>query len=319
MSDLVSLARWHALLLRLRPTVVVAATPKAALLGMVASAVVGVPRRICWLWGARWEDMTGGGACLVRTSDRLAIGCATHVAAVSRSLAEIYVERGLSESVPAVPCSGGSKGVDLQRFYPPHSAPTGTPVVVFIGRVARSKGIDDFLGVVDQFHLETPDCVFIVVGALDESDPPDLAIQERLERQRDLVWVKHVDNVEDYMRRASVLLFPSAREGLPNVVMEAAACGVPTVAYDVTGVRDAVVEGETGFLVTAGDRSALAKRVKEIISDRELRARLSLGASRLAREQFSSADVEAEFEDFINRAITSGRRPSRRGGPGYAS
>jgi glycosyltransferase involved in cell wall biosynthesis len=89
-----------------------------------------------------------------------------------------------------------------------------------------------------------------------------------------------------------VLCFPSLREGLPNAVIEAAACGVPTVGWYATGTRDAIRDGETGFLVGPGDSARMASRIIELLTSPERRSRMGHAARTLVARHWDARIVE---------------------------
>jgi glycosyltransferase involved in cell wall biosynthesis len=104
------------------------------------------------------------------------------------------------------------------------------------------------------------------------------------------------------MRRASVLAAPSLTaadgdaEGLPNVVVEAAASGLPVVATHHSGIPEAVIDGETGFLVPEGNAAALAERLGALLGSEALRQAMGTAARGLADERFDRALLTARLQ-----------------------
>lgn len=253
--DARALREWVRLLRRQPPDVLIGASPKAGLLTMIAGRFTGVPRRIFLHRGARWETLTGTSRRVTIAADRVTVAAATDVVAVSPSLAELLArERITRRGHPAtVLAGGGSKGVDLMRFTP--GQPTREPpfpTLLFLGRLAGDKGLPEVLSSFDATRAAHPHAQLVVVGDVDEADPPPAQVLARLRGDEGITWLGWVPDVVDIVRSADVLVFPSAREGLPNAVIEAAACGVPSVGWDVTGVRDAIADGATGRLVPRG-------------------------------------------------------------------
>ena len=264
-ADVPALVRWVDLLRRLAPDVVLGSTPKAGLLSMTAARLTGVPRRIFLHRGARWETVTGPGRRLLMQMDRLTMSAANEVLAVSPSLADLVLAEGLTDSRPTVLGAGGSRGVDLERFHPA-PAPAGRPPTLgFVGRLTADKGLDSLLGVFDALGREFPELRLTIAGALDETDPVPTWVRDRIVSDPAIDWRGRVEEMPGFYASVDVLLFPSAREGLPNVVIEAAACGVPTVGWAVTGVKDAVDSGRTGLVVAQGDTDALARAAADVL------------------------------------------------------
>lgn len=309
-ADLGALARWIFLMAKIRPEAVLASTPKAALLTIVASRIVGVPLRIYLHRGARWETMTGMGRRVTMLLDRLTASLSTDVLAVSNSLADLLLVFDVSKDKPTVLGHGSSKGVDLQMFVPAPEVSEGEAIqtIGFVGRLAGDKGISEALDVMAAVRLEMPTARLLIAGAIDDSDPVDMATKTRLRNDPGIEWVGYVDDVPGFLRRIDLLLFTSHREGLPNVVIEAAACGVPTVGWAVTGVKDAIVEGSTGRLAPEGDVQNMTDNALTVLRNGR---RSYQSACRQFAEEFEETAVAKRLVAWLNErmAVTTARRP----------
>lgn len=272
-DDLRALTQWVTLLRELQPEVVIGGSPKGALLAMVAGRMAGVPRRIHLHRGARWETLTGTARSVTRAADRLTAKAATDVVAVSHSLAQLLHSTGITRERPLVLANGGSKGVDLQRFHPEEAADAqrgpdarqGPVTLGFVGRLSADKGLEAALAALDGVRNVHAEASLVVVGDVDPADPPTDEVIERLANDPHVDWQSWRNDVPAVIRQFDVLVFPSAREGLPNAVIEAAASGVPAVGWDVTGVRDAIRDGYSGLLVSPGDLPAFAAATVQLV------------------------------------------------------
>jgi glycosyltransferase involved in cell wall biosynthesis/GT2 family glycosyltransferase len=266
-SDSGALARWVTLLRDLKPDAVVGGSPKGALLAMVSARAAGVPVRVYLHRGARWESLTGVRRRIMVAADRLTASAATEVVAVSRSLADALRRAGIVQRPPTLLGAGGSKGVDLERFSPLSGSDSNSPVLGYVGRISRDKGLETVLAAWDHVRGLVPDVRLQVVGDVDPVDPPEPQVLQRLRDEPGIEWLGWRGDVDTIMPGFTVLLLPSAREGLPNVVIEAAACGVPSVGWDVTGVRDAICDQVSGRLVPWGDVAEFSAAVAQIVTD----------------------------------------------------
>ena len=294
--DAEALAAWWRLLRRIRPTAVIGGSPKAALLAMTAAQLAGVPRRIHLHRGARWETLEGTRRRLTKAADRMTARAATHVVAVSDSLAQLLQESAVTRHRAIVLAAGGSKGVDLQRFHPrPEPArPPGPVTLGFVGRLAGDKGLPALLAGFDAVQESQPGARLVVVGEVDDADPPDPHVLRRMTDDPAISMLGWRTDVPDLLRTLDVLVFPSAREGLPTAVIEAAASGVPAVGWDVTGVRDAIAGGYSGVLVPPGDQPAFARATADLaaavlVPDSPLPAQARQWAGRFDSEGLTSA------------------------------
>ena len=117
----------------------------------------------------------------------------------------------------------------------------------------------------DAVREQYPDARLWLAGIPDPTDPLPAELTARLADDPAISTLGWTQQVPELLRESDVLVFPSAREGLPNAVLEAAASGVPTVAWDVTGVRDAIENGVTGRLVPPGDEESFCAAVIEVL------------------------------------------------------
>jgi len=184
-------------------------------------------------------------------------------------------------------------GVDMERFTPRPNHDAKPPVVLMLGRLIWQKGVAEFAEVARRVRAHYPDARFLWAGEL-EQEHPDAVLAEWIESQSEFDYLGRVADVAALFEQADVLLFPSYREGVPRTVMEAAACGVPTVGFDVPGVREAVRDGETGLLVSDRDVDALTEVVLRLLDSPELRQQMGMAGRRLAESAFDIRSIQAE-------------------------
>jgi glycosyltransferase involved in cell wall biosynthesis len=267
-ADLRALWATIRLIRRRRPTIVNASTPKAGLLGMLAAWLCRVPVRVYVVRGFRFETATGWRRRLFRTLEWVAIRCANHVVFNSRSLMDVGEREGLIATGRGEVIGGGSgNGIDVSRFaddvLPTRTQarerlglPADATVVGFVGRFTRDKGIADLTDAFTSTLRQRPDMWLLLVGQFEEGDSVPLAVRETIEHDERIVTVPWLDHPGVAYRAMDLLAFPSYREGLPNVPLEAQLCGVPVVGYAATGTVDAVAPGS--ILVPVGDVDALS-------------------------------------------------------------
>lgn len=245
---------------------IVAGTPKASLLGLTAARIARVPTRVYVIHGAVWDGATGNSRRVLEAAERATIASSTHQLAVSDSLARLIHARGLSRQMPDVLGSGSFSGVDVGQFAPVDSKQGSERSMCFVGRLHRDKRIDVLVRTLDRVRQHV-DASLTIVGSLDKTAPPDRATMVSLAHHDHINLVGETADVASYLHDSDLLLLPTAREGLPQVALEAQACGVPVVSWRVTGVVDAVRDGFTGLLVGYGDEEALAAAAVRLLTD----------------------------------------------------
>lgn len=313
LRDVNSLLNWIRLLKEVKPDIVSSGTPKAGLLGMLASRLCNVPRRVYHLRGLRLEGETGLKYKILRALEKFTCSCATDVLAVSNSLKRVAVEARIVESEKInVLGSGSSNGVDLEHFSPQkHSKERqakllselgmipGVPVVGFVGRLTPDKGLREIMLAHQLLKQRNISHQLLVVGIIeDEKSFP--AFKDFL---NSTIQTGYVNDVAPYYQLMDVLILPTRREGLPNVAIEAQACEVPVITTDVTGARDAIEDGQTGTLITFGNDEELADAVEAIILKPGKRRSMGRRARNFVIENFDRKTVWDDLDIYYEKGI----------------
>ncbi|MCU1586452.1 MAG: glycosyltransferase family 1 protein [Microbacteriaceae bacterium] len=320
LDDFVSLCRWVRLLLRVRPNLMSVGTPKAGLLGSIAGSVTRVPRRIYLLRGLRLETTAGILFVILRFAEKIAVLSSHQVLAVSESLRAKAIQLKIVKADKVTVLGrGSSNGVDIEQFRLASLDRSGlealastlgldsaTPVVGFVGRLTKDKGLDVLRAARELLQARGIDHQLLVIGTVERGGQlPAVGATGMLSGGRPPVFTGQVDNPETYFQLMDVLCLPTFREGFPNVVLEAAASHVPTVTTTATGAIDSVLDGITGFVAQLGSAESLSENLAKILLDQNLRSRMGDAAFDFAQDHYSRDRVweltEAHFRKLLGR------------------
>lgn len=182
----------------------------------------------------------------------------------------------------------GGIGVNMEkyRYSPP---PMHEVSFLFIGRLLKEKGINEFIAAARLVKVRYPLVTFKVLGGLDEGNPGGVskAEMDQLKASGLVDYPGHVDYIQEHIANSSVFVLPSYyREGVPRSTQEAMAIGRPVITTDVPGCRETVIDGVNGFLVPPWQPQALAERMSYFIENPEEIQRMGLESQRIAREKF---------------------------------
>jgi glycosyltransferase involved in cell wall biosynthesis len=219
--------------------------------------------------------------------------------AISVSTADDLAARGIPRDTVEVICPG----VDTVGYTPDACGRASTPVFSYLGRLKRYKGVH--LAVQAFAAMRHPTAVLEIAGAGDYRPALErLAASLDLgERVRFLGRISEAEKLA-LLRRSWALVFASPKEGWGITNLEAAACGTPVVASNSPGIRESVLDGETGYLVPHGDVPAMAAAMSRVAADPALVARLGARARAFA-ETFTWERAAEETERHLQRVLTS--------------
>ena len=280
---------------RLRPTLVHQMTIKPVLYGSLAARSVGVPVL---------NHMTGLGHMFTSkgslSPSRLAVQALyRHALGGRRSLTmfenpddrDLFVERGLVRPSRTRIVRGCGVDPDVFAEAP---LPEGPPVFMLPARLLIEKGVVEFVGAARRLRAEGVPARFVLVGDTDEGNPTSLAT-ERLEAwaaEGAVEWWGRSSDMARTLAQATVVVLPSYREGLPKVLLEAAAVGRPLLATDVPGCREVVRDGVNGRLVPPHSAAALADAMREMAASPERLAPWGRASRAVAVAEFAESVVE---------------------------
>ena len=186
-------------------------------------------------------------------------------------------------------------GVEIRKFQP-SLIPKGPPMVILPARMLWDKGVAEFVRVAGRIKARGIEAHFVLVGDVDIHNPASIS-QKQVDQWVQQGAVEHWnrrDDMDQIYQQASIVCLPSYNEGLPKVLLEAASCARPTVAFNVPGCREIVRNGTNGFLVSFGDEVALEKAIVTLISDRSLCAKMGAKGREIVEQAFSSEIINAQ-------------------------
>ncbi len=312
-SDLRALVEIVRVLRIERPDIVQTLAPKAGLLGMLAACLCRVPVRVHWFTGQVWANAHGIRRWLLRQADRLISWLTTTPLADSDSQRDFLVKEGVADSSRLMVLGKGSvRGVDTARFRPAPALRETVrrelgmsnleTIAVFVGRVTRDKGLLELAEAMRNLRRELPLLHAVLVGF--EEGGFGAEVLRAADSAADRVHlVGYSDAPERFLAAADFMVLPSYREGFGSSVIEAAACGIPTVGTRIVGLVDAIVEGETGLLVPARNAAELAAAMRSMTVDESMRRRLGAAAMRRAERDFDTRVLVASLQSLYGKLL----------------
>lgn len=281
-----------------RPDVVHLVTIKPVLLGGLVARLAGVPAVVAAVSGLGFVFMARGVRATLR---RVLVGALYRLAWGHRNLKVIVQNPDDRASLARLAHLPDSKlaliagsGVDLAQ-YRHRPLPPGVPVVLLAARLLADKGVREFVQAARLLQQQGVSARFCLVGAVDPANPASLAPAEVMQWVSEGVvecWGQRTDMAE-VLADAYLVVLPSYREGLPKVLLEAAACGRAVVTTDVPGCRDAIEPSLTGILVPVRDAVALAEAINGLITDRVRCQAMGNAGRALAERAFDVRQVVA--------------------------
>jgi glycosyltransferase involved in cell wall biosynthesis len=300
LADLRSLFRLFWILRRLKPDLSEFSTPKAGLLGSIAAMLCGVPVRVYFLRGLKLEASSGAKRRLLLATEKIAMACSHSVLCNSVSLRKQALALGLASAKKLqLLGEGSSNGVDVERFSPGPTnlrdslgLPREAQVVGFVGRLTRDKGLPELIDAFDAILAAKPNAHLLLVGWYDAAeDALDSRIRSRIQRHPRIHTTGYVDDTAPYYRAMDLMVLPTRREGFPNVVLEAAASGIPVITTFSTGSCDSVLPEVTGLLIPPGHPKAITEAVLKLLRNPERRASMGVAARAWVLEHFVNERV----------------------------
>ncbi len=307
-SDLLSLVQLAYLFLIKKYDAVHSITPKAGLLAMIASFLTFTPVRVHCFTGQVWSTKSGLSRLFLKLIDKIIGNLSTQNIVDSKSQYDFLVkENVLNKDKALVFGSGSVSGVDLLKFKPNTKVKSSlrkklkiSPssfVFVFLGRLNSDKGIHDLI---NAFILTDLKSAYLLLVGPDEEN-----ISSKFKgNQSNIIFSGLISSPQDFLAVSDVLCLPSYREGFGNVVIEAAAIGVPSIVSNIYGLSDAIVLNKTGLAHEPHDVQEITKLMKSLFNNRKLVMDLGKAAKKRAISEFDSKILVKHWKIFYNHNLT---------------
>jgi glycosyltransferase involved in cell wall biosynthesis len=300
-QDIKALWQLYRLFKKEKPAIVHTHTPKAGLLGMMASRLAGVPIRMHTVAGMPLMESKGMKKNILKSTEQLTYMCATKVYPNSRNLAEyIFKNKFCKKNKLKVLGNGSSNGIDTDYFQctPSVLSTAGDIrkrlnlsennfVFLFIGRLVRDKGIEELVEAFVQLKQEYTDIKLLLVGPFEQNlDPISERVIRTIELDADIIHEGFQQDIRPYLALSQVLAFPSYREGFPNVPMQAGCFDLPSIVTDINGCNEIIEHRINGLIIPVKHTEALRDAMATLMSDKDLYANIKRNARKMILERY---------------------------------
>ncbi len=303
-QDFKAIIQLYRFLKKEKPTMVHSHTPKAGMVGMFAAKLAGVPLRLHTVAGLPLMEIKGFKRKILDLVEKLTYASATKVYPNSKGLYDFIVEHNYTRSSKLkVIGQGSSNGIDTHYFaqeqisaekqaqlkYELGIQPNDF-VFVFVGRLVRDKGINELVEAFSK--LKAQSSKLLLVGSFEaELDPLDDKTLLEIENSLNIISVGYQQDVRPYFTISNCLVFPSYREGFPNVVMQAGAMGLPSIVTDINGCNEIVIEGKNGTIIPVKNTEVLKIVMQKMKDDTNYYNQLQQNARPLIQSRYEQKVV----------------------------
>ncbi|NBU81355.1 MAG: glycosyltransferase family 1 protein [Flavobacteriaceae bacterium] len=285
LADFLAICKLYFFLRKEKPLLVHSHTPKAGLVAMIASKLAGVPHRLHTVAGLPLLESKGLIRRLLDFVEKITYACATNVYPNSFGLQEIIVQNKFCVSSKLkVIGNGSSNGIDVGYFNPElftkqqilslrqqlQIGPSDF-VFVFVGRLVSDKGINEMVAAFESHQTNHPYSKLLLVGDYEaDLDPLLPNTLQTIQTNEAIITTGFQADVRPYLALSNALIFPSYREGFPNVVMQAGAMGLPCIVSDINGCNEIIKEGVNGVIVSVKNTDNLLLPMNEFVDNSQL-------------------------------------------------
>ena len=296
-----------------KPTMVHSMTPKAGLLSMMAAWFCRVPVRVHTFTGLVFPTATGLTQRILILTDRITCACATHIVPEGEGVKNDLLNYRITRKQLKVLGHGNVRGIDLDHNNPElpevqaDAAKIRKPGIftfVFVGRLVRDKGINELVEAFERLNKEYTNTRLILVGPqepkLDPLKPETIA---KIDSNKNIEAVGLQSNVRPWLAASDAFVFPSYREGFPNVVIEAGAMSLPSIVTDINGSREIIIEGKNGTIIPPRDAVALYQSMKSFLEQPDKRAQMAFNARPFVASRYEQSYVRRCLKEYYKEIL----------------
>jgi len=321
LADFLAICKLYFFLRKEKPFIIHSHTPKAGLVSMIASKLAGVPHRLHTVAGLPLMETKGFKRTILNWVEKLTYACATNVYPNSFGLQEIIVQNKFCHSSKLkVLGNGSSNGIDIDFFNPSlytesqnlslrQQLQIGQSdfVFVFVGRMVSDKGINEMVSAFERHQTQHPLSKLLLVGDYEaDLDPLLPNTLEAIQTNEAIITTGFQADVRPYLALSNALVFPSYREGFPNVVMQAGAMGLPCIVTDINGCNEIIKEDVNGVIVSVKNTDNLLLFMNEFVENSQLFNQLQANSRAMIANRYNQQVIwEAIKKEYIRLTVDS--------------
>ena len=303
-ADLKCLWLLYRLFRKERPEIVHANTPKGSLLSMIAAKLARVPHRLYLVTGLRYQGANGWLRRILMTMERITCFCATKVIPEGQGVKQILIQDHITRKPLQVIHNGNINGIDTSYFSPEAVDISREQMrqqlqltdedfaFIFIGRIVRDKGMNELAQAMRKLQESHPQCKLILVGRFEtELDPLADGNEDFFKQSPNVRFVGYQSDVRPYLLAADALVFPSYREGFPNVVLQAGAMKLPSIVTDINGCNEIIQNGINGVIIPPRDKESLINAMITFMESPEKIKKMAAQTRPLITSRYEQRDV----------------------------
>jgi glycosyltransferase involved in cell wall biosynthesis len=300
-QDVLAVFKLYFFLKKTKPFIVHTHTPKAGIVGMLASKLAGVPHRLHTVAGMPLLEQAGFKRMVLNFVEKLTYSCATKVYPNSFILRDVIIENKYCPSTKLkVLANGSSNGIDTSYFDTSHFSDdqkgslkqglgikSSDFVFIFVGRIVSDKGINELISAFSEIQESKTDIKLLLVGPYEpELDPLKEETLIQINANKSIFSVGYQDEVRPYFAISDCLVFPSYREGFPNVVMQAGAMGLPCIVSDINGCNEIIEDTKNGYIIPVKDKQAIKVALLNILENNQQYSKMQQHARAMIVSRF---------------------------------
>jgi len=297
-NDCLSLIKLIILFRKERPNIVHSITPKAGLLSMLAAKLTGVPIRMHTFTGLIFPEKSGLLQKVLISMDKLLCWSATSIYPEGQGVRDDLIKFRITKKKLKIIANGNINGVDLEYFNPKHISKTDQNnlkiklgitknefVWIFVGRLVRDKGINELVEAFTQ--LSYPSKLLLVGGFELDLDPLDKETNDMIHSHSSIISVGFQEDIRPYLAISDCFVFPSYREGFPNVLLQAGCFNLPSIVTNINGSNEIIIDGYNGVIISRKNIVGLKNAMISIYSNPVMRVSLSQNARKHIVSKFT--------------------------------
>lgn len=311
-KDCISLFKLIKLFYKEHPVIVHSITPKAGLLCMVAAWITKVPLRVHTFTGLVFPTSCGINRKILMFTDWLTCACATHVIPEGEGVKTDLLKYKITKKPIKVLGYGNVRGVDMLYYDRTETVMAESVKIkkniftfIFIGRLVRDKGINELAEAAKCLYDAGYSFRILLVGSYEERLDPLLPSTKKMISDADyLQFVGVQSDVRPWLAASDALVFPSYREGFPNVVLEAGAMGLPSIVTDINGSREIIQQGVNGVIIPPQNKYALYEAMRYFLDNQEDVRKMASATRKIIEERYEQGFVRECQKKFYKNILS---------------